>query len=368
MPFLTKGEFFKEYSRAVVFCVYTDKVTAIVARKEKDGVVAEARATESQEGISRGGTDFAEKILLNCEKALQALPAFARAGIQDYIVVLGAGVGQFPFTRVKWTRSDKEKKITAQEISIFLTQWHGKEGAGDAFSFRTIPQRFWIDGFAVSDAVGLNGKEITADLSIVACDNALVRSFEEFAISSGMHFRGMIDIRLAAAFWKPVFAESKSALIIILFEEEVDVLLVTAAALAGVGISSCGYGILHKEIARAFAVGKEEARGLINAFRAGALSMEPAARMREIIDSAKAALLEGVVAAVTEIDFSNILPGNIWVMMDAQFPEAEEAFDAAAWFSGLPLERNARVHIAAKEVKEKGESVFESIVLTYLSL
>lgn len=368
MQFLIKGEFFNEYSRAVVFCIYTDKVAAMIVRKEKNAVAVEAQAEERQEGDVSEGALAVEKIILNCEKALQALPFEARAGVKDCIVVSGAGIGQFLFARIKWVREDKEKKITAQEKDAAVAKWYGKEEDASAFLFRNIPQRFWADGFAVSDAVGLNGKEITADMIIMACDKALVRGFEECAASLGMLFRGMTDIRLAAAVWYPVFKENESALITMLFENETDVLLVRSGALAGIGVSASGYGILDKEIARVFAIGKEEARGLIGAFHAGALSAEPLARVKGIIDSVKTVFIKGAGEAAAGIDASHLLPGNIWVAAPTESRWAEEALCATAWLSGLPLERGADAHCAAKENNQKSGSVFESILREYLSL
>lgn len=370
MAFLIKGEFFKEYSRAIVLCVYTDMVTALAVACEHGVARVLDSAIEPQEGVCGAGADSAEKILFNCEKALQALAPSARAGMQDYIIVLGAGIGQFSCVHTQWTRDDKEKKITAQEITAHTEKWQGKEEDAAAFSFRAIPQRFWVDGFAVSDTVGLNGKEITADSAVIACDNALTRGFEELAKSSGMRIRGMTDIRCAALSWKPIFAENEHALIVMLFETETDVLLIRAGACAGIGVYAHGYGILHEEIARACAVGKEEARGLLRAFRAGALSAAPIASVKEIIGSAQEEAVKGVGAVTAGMDPSNILPGNVWIMASAESPEIEEALSAAAWLSGVPLERGAKVRNAAKEGigKGGGRPVFESALLDYLSL
>ncbi len=366
MPFLIKGEFFKEYSSAIVFCIYTDKVTAMAVKNENGRVVAVESVNEPQEGLLRPGADSVEKILLNCEKALQALSADARAGIKDFIVVLGAGVGQFSFAQIKWIRDDKEKKITAQERDDALAQWRGQKEEERDFLFRTIPQRFWADGFAVSDAVGLNGKEITVDTVTMACDKALVRGFSAYADSSAMRFRGMTDIRLAAAAWRRIFKENESALIAVLSENETDVLVVRSGACAGVGVFAGGYGILREEVGRVFAVGAEEARGLIVAFHTGALSAEPSARVKEIIDSVKTVLINGASAAAAKIDSSRLLPGNIWVAAPAESRWAEEALSTVAWLSGLPLERGAKVYSAAQESGQAEKSVFELMVSEYL--
>ncbi|MBI1755230.1 hypothetical protein HY250_00140 [Candidatus Azambacteria bacterium] len=381
MSFLVKGDFFKDYSRAVVFVVYTDNIVAMVVKKEGDRVVVVERGSEKQESEVSEGDFAAEKIILNCEKALQALSKESKSGAKDFIVALSGGTGMFSFAQAKGIRQDKEKKITKEEVEAVTSKWYGKENEASASEFRNIPQRFWVDGFAVPDAVGLNGKEVTADIVSIACGKSLVRAFDEFASALGMRCAGMTDVRCALAEWKTVFTGNDSAILAAIFENETDIIVVRAKKIAGIGVVRAGYGILIEELARAHAVGKEEARSMLDAFRGGALNAWIAEKIKETIVAAARNIAQGVVTAISQIDKTNLLPGNVWVVASEYAPEAYDALRDETWLAGLPLERNprtqraeqssydgnVRVRIVADDKRERRETVFDDCILEYLS-
>ncbi len=99
MPFIDTKEFAK-YEEAIVVNVFTDRISAYAIKKDASGISLLASATEYQEN----GEMNEEKIKLNCEKALQALPREYIKSDMPIVFMLGPEISECAFVSVEAKR------------------------------------------------------------------------------------------------------------------------------------------------------------------------------------------------------------------------------------------------------------------------
>src|SRR3989338_10125901 len=116
MILLQKNNLFKGYSDLLLLGVYTDKIIAEIARKEKGGVKIIASAEESVENTGVN----AEKVKLNCEKAIQRLSAEQVSGVKNMACVLGGGASKLSFAIEYKSRGLGDGKISNEEVAALI--------------------------------------------------------------------------------------------------------------------------------------------------------------------------------------------------------------------------------------------------------
>lgn len=365
MNYLSPGEIFKKGGSVVLVGVYTDKITVSSIRSEGGKTTVIATAVEPQEGDAFLGNALdVERIVLNCRKALAALPHGEEDKPHDVVFALGGGVGAFSFAQEKSVREEKERKITAQEVAALVgarTQGNDEEMKG-AFA-----ESFLIDGFAVNDPVGMHGGEMLVGVARMACGSALAKGLASAASDAGLGVKGFFDMRYTAAHHAKLFEEGKeSAIVLCVFENETSAILVRDRAVAGVGAARAGYGIMIQAIEDAFFVGREEARRIKQAFTDKTLDTHASERVQEAYRAAGKTLVAEVAKTVSQLDSMSLLPGTIVLVAGEDFPQIDEAFRSPEWLASLPIERNAAV--AARHAPEHGDSTTAFDALTIGSL
>lgn len=361
MNYLSPGEIFKKGGSTVLVGVYTDKITVSSIRSDGGKITVTATAIEPQEGDAFLGDALdVDRIILNCRKALAALPRSEGDKPHDVVFALGGGVGAFSFAQEKSIREEKERKITAQEVAALVgarTQGNDEEATG-AFA-----ESFLIDGFAVNDPVGMHGGEILVGVARMACGSALVKGLVSAASDVGLSVKGFFDMRYAAAHHAKFFEEGReSAIVLCMFEHETTALLVRDRAVAGVGVASAGYGILIKAIEDVFSVGREEAKGIMHAFAEKKLEAHAYERALTACDAASGALIAEIAHVVARLDPMSLLPGNVWVVLSEDITQAHESLGSPEWLAPLPIERNATVHVWSAAEHEGFPSAFDRII------
>lgn len=347
MTFFAKGEWGQGDRSFILLSVYTEKVVAHAVRREKGTVVLEETATEPQEGPlwRREGTLDVEKVILNAAKALHKI-SYTRLKGREMVVALAGGVGTFFFTQAKSVRESKDRKISKEEVNALVDKWHGSPKDQARWVFRNMPQQFFIDGFPVPDPVGVNGKELVADVVTIAGETALIRGFEELAAASRVQFSGIVDMRAGAVWRRHVPGEAASTLAILVFETETDIVIMHDGLISGIGAGGIGYGILMEDMMRAFGVGKEEARRIYGTFRMGKTAVPVTAAIKQLIRDTIMKIVEGVAKAAATADVRQLLPARVEVVLANDISELREPLSRPEWLSALPIERNASVEIA----------------------
>ncbi|MCR4323202.1 MAG: hypothetical protein NUV61_03910 [Candidatus Azambacteria bacterium] len=361
MEFLSPGSVLKEGSAVIIVGVYTDKITVSSVRREKGNVVVTATATEPQEGEAiSGGILDVERIALSCRKALVALPTVEGGAARNVVFALGGGVGLFSSFHGKEIRATKEKKISTEELAT-LIGIHAKEKEGE--TSRRIAERFHIDGFAVTDPVGLNGEEVLIDVVRVACADTLAQSLSHVAAEAGLSVSGFFDMRYAAAKYVKFLGNTdKNAIVVCVFECEISIVLVRNGAVVGSGVTSSGYGTIVEAIKKTFSVGHEEAKEIMRAFANKTLEAHVNKQVEDVCSTAGKALITEVSAVVPMLDRTSLLPGNIWVVSSEDLPQVDEAFRATEWLTPLPIERNATIHVWHAPEHDIFKSAFDLII------
>ena len=331
MKLLEKNNLFKGYSDLLLLGVYTDKIIAEIARKEKDGVkiIASAEEPVEDDGIS------AEKIRLNCEKAIQRLPAEQVSGVKNMACVLGGGVSILSFAVDGAVRKDADTKISVQELSALA----GEDRAGSV----VIEKRFLVDGFAVEDPVGITGKEISASVLRFSLDENIEKALALVSAEYGMSFEGVLDSRLV--FLRRDSAGPENRCVIFIFSEKTTIYVTRSGAAAAVSDIEAGYGIMIKKTASAFGVGFEEGKDLLNKFRNNQIDQSASEAIKTVLEEAAADITDKIRAALFVIDRDNLIPGNVFVIIAENFPELEKTLAGTQWLDGLPIDRNMSIKI-----------------------
>ena len=336
MEFLSLGGIVKEQASAVLVGVYTDKITASLVKREGGKTAVVATAIETQEGVAlSGGALDMERIAFNCRKALAALPQNAGNIPHDAIFALGGGIEAFSVIHAKDIREAKDKKISTEELAAFIGA-HA-QGKNEAVS-RSFAESFHIDGFAVADPVGLNGGEVLIDIVRLACDAGLAQVLTQAAADAGLAVKGFVDMRYAAATYAKFFEEGRdSAIVLCVFEQETNAVLVRNRAVAGNGVVQAGYGIMITAIEKTFSVGHEEAKDIMRAFTHKTLDAHVSERVQAACSAAGAALVTEIAKTVSNLDPTSLLPGNIRIVTGEDMPTIDEAFHSPEWLAPLPI-------------------------------
>ena len=345
MILLQKNNLFKGYSDLLLLGVYSDKIIAEIARKEKDGAKIIASVLEPVED----GNVNPEKIRLNCEKAIQRLSAEQIAGVKSIACVLGGGVAGLSFSIERAARESREKKISVQELSALAGE--------DKADLVIIEKRFLVDGFAVEDPIGMKGKEIFAPVARFSFNNDLEKTLVSIAWTRGMSYEGALDTRVA--FMKSGIAEPKDYCAIFIFSEKTTICVVRGGFISAVSDIEAGYGIMIEKTASALGVGFEEGKDLLDKLRNNRIDQSASEAIKTALEEAAAEITDKVRAVLFVIDRDNLIPGNVFVVIDENFPELEKALSGAQWLDGLPIDRNISIRVELDAVHKS--------VLDYIS-
>lgn len=348
MEFLSHDSEAKDNKPVVLVGVYTDRITVSSVKYENGEPIVIAAVEEQQEGAyTNNGVLDVDRIMLNCRKALAALPRAEKSVPQDIIFALGGGVGAFSFAQEKSIRETKEKKISTEEVTALISA--RAKGDGEEM-MRSFTESFLIDGFAVESPVGLHGGELVSGIVRVSCGNVLAEGLSSVASDAGFSVKGFLDMRYTAAHDKKLFEEGReSAIVLCVFEHETYAVLVRNYVVAGVGVSPVGYGIMNATVEKTFSIGRQEAKGIIQACANKELDAVISERVQKAYDDAGKALVAEIAQTVAQLDLTRLLPGNIWVASSGGMPQISEALCDPKWLVSLPIERNATLRMISAE-------------------
>ena len=122
---------------------------------------------------------------MNLNKVLQALPLEIMRVAKRAVFGFGADISDFKFRQMKIERHDKDKKITKEELESLTVNKQNEE---------LSTERFIIDGFVVSDPIGLNGKELIADAISMSFSEKLIAGIENLSAGRGMELLGFVNL------------------------------------------------------------------------------------------------------------------------------------------------------------------------------
>ncbi len=248
-----KETLFRDYSDILLISIDTDWVAAVIAEKEKNAIKIIASATEAQES----GAISTEKIRLNCEKVIQKLPLEHLARVKNMACVLGGGISELCLTVETKIREKKGEKISEQEIAGLASK--NKPG------FIILEEQLLVDGFQVTNPVGMDGKEITASILSVGLDENLEKMLSEIATSRNMRYLGSLDARFMLI--KSGLPLPNDYCAIFIFEKETTICVIRNNRVSAISHISDGYGIINERVAQKFGVGQEEGKNIADNFK-----------------------------------------------------------------------------------------------------
>lgn len=359
---IKKETLFRDYSDILLIGVYTDKVSAVIARKEKGAIKIVAEAAEPQEGDSSGE----EKLWLNCEKAIQKLPIECLMNIKNMAGVLGGGISELQLTVENRARKEPAEKISEQELADISLK--------DQNNFINIEEQFLVDGFTVESPIGIEGKEITARILTVGWDERLEKMMAALAASRNMRYLGSLDARWALIKSKNLLP--KDCCVIFIFEKKTTICVIKNESVSAISNIDAGYGIITEQVSQKMSVGREEGKNIIMNYRDGKLESEASASVETTFKQSASNIINKIYGGLAGADKTSLLPGSVHIVISEQIPELKTALADIKWLAGLPMERNITMDVDLKipgdtvtEQDEIGKSrySFDRITLHYLN-
>lgn len=327
-----KETLFRDYSDMLLISIDTDRITAAIVEKEKNVIKIVASAMETQEGgIRENSIINTEKIRLNCEKAIQKLPLEYLARVKNMVCVLGGGISELCLTIETKIREKNDAKISDREIAELASK--NKPG------FINVEEQLLVDGFQVTNSVGMDGKEITASVLSVGWDENLEKTLSNIAASRDMRYLGSLDARFALI--KSELSLPKDYCAIFIFEKETTICVIRNNRVSAISHIGSGYGIINEQVAQRFGVGLEEGKNIADNLRNNELG-------QQTIRQGVLEISEKIYNAFAGADKTNLLPGAVYIFAPEQIPELKAALADAKWLAGLPMERNAVVNAEIK--------------------
>lgn len=365
MRFLSKSNLLKNDSVLLVVNIYSDKISAFIVERKREGSAISilAFAVEPQEGnIKHGDEPDADKILLNLNKALQALPPEIMRAAKRAVFGFGADISDFKFRQLKIERHDKDKKISEEESESLMENKQNEELSAE---------RFVIDGFVVPNPVGLNGKELTADAVSMSFSEKLIAGIESLSAGRGMELLGFANLTQSALEELKNSENSsvdKSFIFISVSQNNTDVIVVRDNVINSIGNLGAGYGIIKKSVSEKFGVGIEEAKDIVRKMRSGEFSAKSDDGAKLTVQHALSVYIEKIRELFGNIDKMLILPGTIIIGISEESPELLKVLLDKIWLVDLPLERNAEINDLNILIggQEKLNSVFDLAILKFI--
>jgi len=342
MPFIIKTDLLKDTLRLIVVDIYLDKVSTFVAAKEKDSgqITVVDTAVEPQEGdVASNGKLNIERIKLNCLKALQALSPESRKDAK-VIFGFGGGVSSFELRQNKITRKDRDQKITKEEVRKVVED---SLPAANEKMRENFPERFTVDGFVVPDPIGLNGKELAADVAVSLVDKDLEEALQQAASAYNLPYLGIVNISRATAQFLKSLVSTSDWVMVLIFQNNIDILIVKDKSITNIGNIDIGYGIIETRIADQLKVGREEAKDILQKFQKSLLANTVQIEIGEAIKNTSHEIVEKIKSSLGSIDKMRLLPASALIGISADFPILNEILSDKSWLSDLPMERNAEI-------------------------
>ncbi len=367
MPFIDRKEF-ANFQEAIVVAVYSDRISVYAVERKAGGLSILAGVTEEQEE----GELHAEKIKLNCQKAFQQLPREYMKSGMPVVFALGPEVSECDFVPVDAKREQKDALISENEVKSIIEKPYGLKAAEAGMVSRNVPAGFFVDGFSVPDPVGLNGRTITVNLISVRADRALEEVFSGCASLYGFRYAGMVNMCGALADTMPLFTTKSDCVAVLVFQREIEVVLVRDGKAVAIGKADGGYGILEQEIAKLFSVGREEAKSIARAFENKRMEAAAAQNIGELFQRVIPGMLERVGTTLLRLDVERLIPPTFLIAQFGYYPQVSEALTGSQqWFSHARVARNAlveRMTPLARNIQDDKQLLHEGDVLLLTAL
>src|SRR3989338_7470592 len=334
MRFLSKSNLLKNDSVLLVANIYSDKISMFVVERKKDGgaVSILASTIEPQEGNIKQGNELdADKIILNLQKAMQAIPPEIMRAAKKAVFGFGDDISDFEFRQLKLERRDKDKKISEEESESLMKNKQDEE------------------------------------LSV----EKLIANIESLSANRGMEALGFINLTQSAL---QALKDSddpsvgKDFIFISVFQNNTDVIVARDNVINSIGNLGAGYGIIEKSVSEKFEVGIEEAKDIISKMRSGELNSESDDSAKLAVQHALSAHIEKIRELFGNIDKMLILPGTIIIGISEESPELLKVLLDKIWLADLPLERNAEINNLNVLIggQEELNNVFDLAILKFI--
>ena len=325
MPILTRTEC-AQYTDAIIVAVFTDRVSAYAVKKTAEGISLLASAMENKEEGEMN--------------VLQAMPREHLFIRRPVIFLLDTALSDCSFVSVEAKRERKDTPISDVELDAITVKYYGERKEAESV-FRNFPIEYLVDGFAVPQPLFLNGQSITSHMVTVSVSKMLESAFLEVASAHGLVYAGVLGMSQLISEMSVFNNDSVS---IAIFQNSTALILAHNKHCAGIGTVPPGYGILEQEAAKAFAIGIQETRAVLEAWRKKQTDENVTRTIDEIAKQCAETLKERLKKALAVLEPEHLLPASFTVMQFGYLTQLAQGIAGSAdWLNDAPVARNAHL-------------------------
>jgi len=341
--------------KAILFSVSKGRGRIIGAAK-----VVRREAKPGEEILS----DPAE-LILNCGRAIRLAAGELSADVRTIIGVSGAAL-RGEVTKMSFVREDQRTKIDLLEIKNVLQkiQWRAYEKIKRKLSLeagypeseiRLIgawAERVGIDGYPVSEPLGMQGKEITLSIFNTYISQGNLDVIEKIGRELNLKiFHVASEAYALAKSLKPqIFSEHEGAVLLDVGAGLTAVSLIRRGFYEGTKIFSLGGANFTKKIAAELGIGFWEAEEIKLKYSRGLLSSGVSQKIARIFESDMAVLGGGAEMALAESKQTDVFPPDIFILGGCgQLRGLEKYLKNYNWNQYLPFGEPPRIRMLGIE-------------------
>ncbi len=363
LSFFSKKFIFSN-NHILVLDIGTSKVKALILELHPDnpskGSVIGFGSHNQRLGDMQSGvvTDI-YGVIQNCKKAISDAERMANLRSNKMIMGIAGELVKGVTTKVSYTRTDPEEKITIDELKniIHKIQWKTFDSVRSQLARETGYQEIdvklinasivsvGIDGYKVTNPIGFQGKEMMVDI------------FNAFAPLT--HYGALQTI--AAELHKDLIAIAAEPYAVsrcIDYEEggkmggifidigggTTDIALVQDGTLMGTKMFTIGGRIFTKRLAQSLNVSFQEAEAVKLSYSNNTLEKNSSKIVKESMESDAEVWLSGVILTLNEFENVEVLPSRILLCGGGSLlPEIKSILENSNWYKKLAFARKPQV-------------------------
>lgn len=172
-------------------------VAGCVNERGKVDVFGMAEADSA--GITRGLITEPEETVKAINTVVNDISLFSNVPVNNvFVSIAGSYTKRFTNKNVS-SRKNAEKEVTKEEIMELLDEMNDLELQPGDTVIHCFPQRFFIDGVEVADAIGKTGKKLEVEMQVVTGNAEVADSIRQCLRKSGLHIASLIPGYMSAA-------------------------------------------------------------------------------------------------------------------------------------------------------------------------
>jgi cell division protein FtsA len=374
----------------VALDVGTENVKALIGKINGTAIdiIGVGKAKQGLSDMQAGAVADIAAVTANCNEALSQAEEQAGVSARAVVVGLAGELVKGTTITVRVTRKDAKKPLDIEEVervielvqkrafekakSQIFTELGGKEI--DIQLVNSALVRMEIDGYAITNPVGFQGKEITVQLYTAFAPLIHIGALEQVVTQLDMDLLAVAAEPFAVS--RSVVGDEESTLSAILMDVgggTTDIAVLNEGGVQGTKMFGIGGRAFTRSIEREFSVGFDVAETMKISLSKGSLPEKKVAAVEKALAKTVSVWRSGIELALEEFHALDHLPHRILLCGGgASLHMLVEEMEKTDWYRSLPFAKKPTVHYIAPEevagITDHTESLHDHTYITAMGL